>query len=146
MKKKLETCQRQTLKNSQPRWVDTWVRDTVMRYWSADTLFCRRTGGRVDVRSRDYHKLLDGQVTNFFSLWTFMEFRWNNTKTLCTLHVPTCYYLGNYGESWAQMMESNVSNVNVINNNPSSSSLQNTEQSQSQWRLASPSATHNTDL
>lgn len=43
-------------------------------------------------------------------------------------------------------MESNFSNVNVINNNPSSSSLQNTEQGQSQWRLASPSATHNTDL
>ena len=25
-------------KNTQPRWVDTWARDTVSWYWSADTL------------------------------------------------------------------------------------------------------------
>ena len=25
--------------NMQPRWVNTWARDTVMWYWSVDTLF-----------------------------------------------------------------------------------------------------------
>ena len=28
-----------TLKNTRPRWVDFWVRDTVRWHWSADTLF-----------------------------------------------------------------------------------------------------------
>ena len=32
-------CQRITSKNTWPRWVDTWARDTVRWYWSADTLF-----------------------------------------------------------------------------------------------------------
>ena len=32
-------CQRITSKNTWPRWVDTWARDTVKWYWSADTLF-----------------------------------------------------------------------------------------------------------
>ena len=36
---KLVTCQRITSKNTWPRWVDTWARDTVKWYWSADTLF-----------------------------------------------------------------------------------------------------------
>ena len=36
---KLVTCQRITSKNTWPRWVDTWARDTVRWYWSADTLF-----------------------------------------------------------------------------------------------------------
>ena len=36
---KLVTCQRITSKNTRPRWVDTWARDTVRWYWSADTLF-----------------------------------------------------------------------------------------------------------
>ena len=31
-------CQRITSKNTRPWWVDTWVRDTVRWYWSADTL------------------------------------------------------------------------------------------------------------
>ena len=35
----LVTCQRITSKNTWPRWVDTWARDTVRWYWSADTLF-----------------------------------------------------------------------------------------------------------
>ena len=26
-------------KNTRPRWVNTWARDTVKWYWSADTLF-----------------------------------------------------------------------------------------------------------
>ena len=36
---KLVTCQRITSKNTRPRWVNTWARDTVKWYWSADTLF-----------------------------------------------------------------------------------------------------------
>ena len=36
---KLVTCQRITSKNTWPRWVDTWARDTVKWYWSAGTLF-----------------------------------------------------------------------------------------------------------
>ena len=32
-------CQRITSKNTRPWWVDTWARDTVRWYWSADTLF-----------------------------------------------------------------------------------------------------------
>ena len=36
---KLVTCQRITSKNTRPRWVDTWARDTVRWYWSADILF-----------------------------------------------------------------------------------------------------------
>ena len=36
---KLVTCQRITSKNTRPRWVDTWARDTARWYWSADTLF-----------------------------------------------------------------------------------------------------------
>ena len=36
---KLVICQRITLKNTRPRWVDTWARGTVRWYWSADTLF-----------------------------------------------------------------------------------------------------------
>ena len=36
---KLVTCQRITLKNTWSRWVDTWTRDTVRWYWSADSLF-----------------------------------------------------------------------------------------------------------
>ena len=35
---KLVICQRITLKNTRPRRVDTWTRDTVRWYWSADTL------------------------------------------------------------------------------------------------------------
>ena len=31
-------CQRITSKNTRPWWVDTWARDTVRWYWSADTL------------------------------------------------------------------------------------------------------------
>ena len=37
----LVTCQRITSKNTWPRWVDTWARDTVKWYWSAGTLFWR---------------------------------------------------------------------------------------------------------
>ena len=36
---KVATCQRITSKNTPTQWVDTWARDTVRRYWSADTLF-----------------------------------------------------------------------------------------------------------
>ena len=36
---KLVTCLRITSKNTWPRWVNTWARDTVKWYWSADTLF-----------------------------------------------------------------------------------------------------------
>ena len=36
---KLVTCQRITSKDTPRQWVDTWVRDTVRWYWSADTLF-----------------------------------------------------------------------------------------------------------
>ena len=32
-------CQRITSKNTRPWWVDTWARDTVRWYWSANTLF-----------------------------------------------------------------------------------------------------------
>ena len=32
-------CQRITSKNTRPWWVDTWARDMVRWYWSADTLF-----------------------------------------------------------------------------------------------------------
>ena len=32
-------CQRITSTNTWPPWVDTWARDTVKSYWSADTLF-----------------------------------------------------------------------------------------------------------
>ena len=36
---KLVICQRITSTNTRPRWVDTWARDTVRWYWSADALF-----------------------------------------------------------------------------------------------------------
>ena len=36
---KLVTCQQITSKNTQTPWVDPWARETVMWYWSADTLF-----------------------------------------------------------------------------------------------------------
>ena len=36
---KVATCQRIPSKNTQTQWVDTWVRNTVRRYWSAETLF-----------------------------------------------------------------------------------------------------------
>ena len=36
---KLVTCQRITSRNNRTRWVNTWARDTVRWYWSADTLF-----------------------------------------------------------------------------------------------------------
>ena len=32
-------CQRLTSKNTWPRWVDIWARDSLKWYWSADTLF-----------------------------------------------------------------------------------------------------------
>ena len=32
------TCQRITSKNTRTRWVDTWARDKIRWYWSADTL------------------------------------------------------------------------------------------------------------
>ena len=35
----LVTCQRITSKNTRPPWVNTWARDTVRWYLSADTLF-----------------------------------------------------------------------------------------------------------
>ena len=36
---KLVTCQRIASKNTRTRWVDTWTRDLVGWYWSADTVF-----------------------------------------------------------------------------------------------------------
>ena len=36
---KIVTFQVITSKNTRPRWADTWARDTVRKYWSADTLF-----------------------------------------------------------------------------------------------------------
>ena len=36
---KLVTCHRITSKNTWLRWVDTWARETLKWYWSADTLF-----------------------------------------------------------------------------------------------------------
>ena len=45
-------CQRITSKNTRPRLVDTWVRDTVRRYWSADTLFWQLSiDHNIDVQS-----------------------------------------------------------------------------------------------
>ena len=37
--RKVATCQRITLKNTQTKWAATWGCDTVRRYWSADSLF-----------------------------------------------------------------------------------------------------------
>ena len=37
--RKVATCQRITSKNTRTQWVDTWARDTVSRYWSAETVF-----------------------------------------------------------------------------------------------------------
>ena len=49
---KLVTCQRITSKNTRPRWVDTWARDTVRWYWSADTLFWQLSiDHNIDVQS-----------------------------------------------------------------------------------------------
>ena len=36
---KVATCQRITSKNTPTQWVNTWARDTVSRYWSAETPF-----------------------------------------------------------------------------------------------------------
>ena len=36
---KVAACQRITSKNNRTQWVDTRARDTVRRYWSAETLF-----------------------------------------------------------------------------------------------------------
>ena len=45
-------CQRITSKNTRPRWVDTWARDTVRWYWSADTLFWQLSiDDNIDVQS-----------------------------------------------------------------------------------------------
>ena len=39
-------------KNTRPRWVDTWARDTVRWYWSADTLFWQLSiDDNIDVQS-----------------------------------------------------------------------------------------------
>ena len=49
---KLVTRQRITTKNSRPGWVDTWARDTVRWYWSADTLFWQLSiDDNIDVQS-----------------------------------------------------------------------------------------------
>ena len=47
---KLVTCQRITSKNTRPRWVDTWARDTVMSYCSEDTLFWQLSIDNIDVQ------------------------------------------------------------------------------------------------
>ena len=45
-------CQRITSKNTRPWWVDTWARDTVRWYWSADTLFWQLSiDNNIDVQS-----------------------------------------------------------------------------------------------
>ena len=45
-------CQRITSKNTRPWWVDTWARDTVSSYWSADTLFWQLSiDDNIDVQS-----------------------------------------------------------------------------------------------
>ena len=45
-------CQRITSKNTRPWWVDTWARDTVRWYWSADTLFWQLSiDDNIDVQS-----------------------------------------------------------------------------------------------
>ena len=36
---KVANCQRITSKNTRSQWIDTWARDTVSRYRSAETLF-----------------------------------------------------------------------------------------------------------
>ena len=44
--------QRITSKNTRPWWVDTWARDTVRWYWSADTLFWQLSiDDNIDVQS-----------------------------------------------------------------------------------------------
>ena len=49
---KLLTCQRITSKNTWLRWVDTWARNTVRWYWSADTLFWQLSiDHNIDVQS-----------------------------------------------------------------------------------------------
>ena len=55
-------------------------------------------------------------------------------------------YLWDYGESGSQILESNLGDINTINDNSSSSSLQDAEQSQSQRGFASTSATNDTNL
>ena len=45
-------CQRITSKNTRPWWVDTWARDTVRWYWSAETLFRQLSiDDNIDVQS-----------------------------------------------------------------------------------------------
>ena len=45
-------CQRITLKNTRPWWVDTWARDTVRWYWLADTLFWQLSiDDKIDLQS-----------------------------------------------------------------------------------------------
>ena len=45
-------CQRITSKNTRPWWVDTWARDTIRWYWSADTLFWQLSiDDNIDVQS-----------------------------------------------------------------------------------------------
>ena len=45
-------CQRITSKNTRSWWVDTWARDTVRWYWSADTLFWQLSiDDNIDVQS-----------------------------------------------------------------------------------------------
>ena len=45
-------CQWITSKNTRPWWVDTWARDTVRWYWSADTLFWQLSiDDNIDVQS-----------------------------------------------------------------------------------------------
>ena len=45
-------CQRKTSKNTRPWWVDTWARNTVRWYWSADTLFWQLSiDDNIDVQS-----------------------------------------------------------------------------------------------
>ena len=39
-----------TSKNTWPRWVDTWARDTVKWYWSVGTLFWQLLIDQIDVQ------------------------------------------------------------------------------------------------
>ena len=46
------TCQRMTWKNTRLWWVDSWARNTIRWYWSADTMFCQLPiDHNIDVQS-----------------------------------------------------------------------------------------------
>ena len=64
----------------------------------------------------------------------------------CARYTWLCCYLWDDGESRSQVMKSNLRNINTINNNSSSSSLQDAEQSQCQRGFSSTSATNDTNL